>query len=120
MEQTEPRVADNPEARRFEITVDGKVAGFAEYRRHGSRISFIHTEVDPAYEGRGLGSALVRGALDASRAAGLSVMPYCPFVRDYIARHPGYLDLVPPDRRDRFSLPTEDERTGESATGLSG
>ncbi|MGI5488966.1 GNAT family N-acetyltransferase [Microtetraspora malaysiensis] len=106
MEHTEPRVVDDPEAERFEIIVEGTVAGFADYRRHGSQISFPHTEIDPAYGGRGLGSTLVRGALDASRAAGLSVLPYCPFVRDYIARHPGYLDLVPADRRERFSLPT--------------
>ncbi|WP_066943496.1 GNAT family N-acetyltransferase [Microtetraspora fusca] len=105
MEHTEPRVVDDPEAGRFEITVEGKVVGFADYRRRGSRISFTHTEIDPAYGGRGLGSTLVRGALDASRTAGLSVLPYCPFVRDYIARHPGYLDLVPPDRREGFSLP---------------
>ncbi|WP_067168721.1 GNAT family N-acetyltransferase [Microtetraspora niveoalba] len=115
MEHTEPRVADNPEAGRFEITVEGKLAGFAEYRRRGSRISFTHTEVDPAYGGRGLGSALVRGALDASRDAGLSVLPYCPFVRDYIARHPGYLDLVPAERRDGFSLPAGDADAGEPA-----
>ncbi|GGO00812.1 N-acetyltransferase [Microbispora rosea subsp. aerata] len=104
MEQTEPRVADNSEASRFEITVDGALAGFADYRLKGREISLTHTEIDPAFEGRGLGSALVRAALDAARDAGLSVLPFCPFVRRYIERHPGYLDLVPADRRTGFSL----------------
>ncbi|WP_327047234.1 MULTISPECIES: GNAT family N-acetyltransferase [unclassified Microbispora] len=104
MEQTDPKVADNPEARRFEITADGVLAGFAAYGLDGQAISFTHTEIDSAFEGRGLGSTLVRAALDAARDAGLSVLPYCPFVRRYIARHREYVDLVPADRRARFSL----------------
>ncbi|MEN3540569.1 GNAT family N-acetyltransferase [Microbispora sp. ZYX-F-249] len=104
MQQSEPQVADNPEASRFEITVDGALAGFADYRLKGPAISFTHTEIDPAFEGRGLGSTLVRAALDAARDAGLEVLPFCPFVQRYIARHPEYLDLVPADRRARFSL----------------
>ncbi|TQS30377.1 GNAT family N-acetyltransferase [Microbispora sp. KK1-11] len=105
MQQSEPQVADNPEASRFEITVDGALAGFADYRLNGPRISFTHTEIDPAFEGRGLGSTLVRAALDAARDAGLSVLPFCPFVQRYIKRHPDdYLDLVPADQRARFSL----------------
>ncbi|MEU6426555.1 GNAT family N-acetyltransferase [Microbispora sp. NPDC046973] len=104
MQQSEPQVADNPEASRFEITVDGALAGFADYRLNGPRISFTHTEIDPAFEGRGLGSTLVRAALDAARDAGLSVLPFCPFVKRYIERHPDYLDLVPADQRARFSL----------------
>ncbi|MGV9329593.1 GNAT family N-acetyltransferase [Streptosporangium sandarakinum] len=115
-EQTEPRVVDAPEASRFEVVVDGEVAGFAEYRQAGDRRSFTHTEVDPRFEGRGLGSILVRGALDATRAAGLSVLPFCPFVRRYIERHPDYLDLVPGNQRARFGLPTgeSDPTTGRS------
>ncbi|MEV4297661.1 GNAT family N-acetyltransferase [Microbispora rosea] len=104
MQQSEPQVADNREASRFEITVDGALAGFAEYRLHGPRISFTHTEIDPAFGGRGLGSTLVRAALDAARDSGLSVLPFCPFVQRYIERHPDYLDLVPADQRARFSL----------------
>ncbi|NJP26207.1 N-acetyltransferase [Microbispora sp. SCL1-1] len=104
MQQSEPKVADNPEASRFEITVDGALAGFAEYRLSGPRISFTHTEIDPAFGGRGLGSTLVKAALDAARDAGLSVLPFCPFVQRYIERHPDYLDLVPADQRARFSL----------------
>jgi predicted GNAT family acetyltransferase len=99
-------VEDRP-ASRFEVLVDGQAAGFAAYRRNGSTISFTHTEIDERFEGRGLGSVLVRGALDAARAEGAAVLPFCPFVRRYISRHHEYLDLVPVDQRDRFELPAD-------------
>lgn len=102
---TDPTIVDNPSAGRFEIHVDGEMAGFAAYRRAGSTVSFNHTEIDERFEGRGLGSVLVRGALDAVRVEGASVLPFCPFVRRYIERHPTYLDLVPADQRARFRLP---------------
>ncbi len=87
-------VHDNPEQLRYDIVVDGNVGGFAQYARRGNRIIFVHTEVDDAYEGQGLGSKLVQGALDDARARGLSVVPLCPFVERYIQRHPEYDDLV--------------------------
>jgi len=66
---------------------------------------FTHTEIDDASEGRGLGSTLVRAALDDARRRGLSVRPDCPFVRAYVARHPDdYLDLVPEELRARLDL----------------
>ena len=108
MEQ--PRVVDNPDAGRFEILMDGAVAGFAEYGRSGSTASFTHTVIDSSFEGRGLGSILARGALDAARDEGLSVLPFCPFIRGYIQRHPEYLDLVPSDRRARFALAPSSDR----------
>jgi predicted GNAT family acetyltransferase len=95
---------DNPAADRFEILVDGEVAGFVEYHRRGAVVSLNHTVIDPTFEGRGLGSALARGVLDAIRAEGGSVLPFCPFIRAYIQRHHEYLDLVPPDQRARFTL----------------
>ena len=104
MTDNDPRVVDNPEAHRFEIVVDGETAGFAEYRRTTSSVAFTHTVIDPAFEGRGLGSALAKGALDATRQAGHSVLPFCPFIRSYIQRHPAYLDLVPAGRRADFRL----------------
>ena len=104
MTDTEPKVVDNPEAGRFEVLVDGEVAGFAEYRRTKSSVAFTHTVIEPAFEGRGLGSVLARGALDATREAGCPVLPFCPFIRGYIQRHPAYLDLVPPNRRAEFEL----------------
>ncbi len=108
--QAEPTVADAPERSRFEVHVDGRLAGFAEYRakRHGDGpdlLVFTHTEIGDAFEGRGLGSVLVRTALDSARDRGLAVRPDCTFVRAYIARHPeAYLDLVPPELRPRLGL----------------
>jgi predicted GNAT family acetyltransferase len=92
------RVADNPDEQRYEVLVDGALGGFAQYRLLPGRIVFTHTEVDDAYEGHGVGSALVRTALDDVRARGLQVTPICPFVRAYIGQHPEYQDLVAPER----------------------
>ncbi|AEW94529.1 MULTISPECIES: GNAT family N-acetyltransferase [Streptomycetaceae] len=89
-----PVVTDVPAAHRFEARVGGDLAGFASYLRSAGLIAFVHTEVDPAYEGRGVGSALVRGGLDTARAAGLRVVPVCPFVASWIEGHPGYRELV--------------------------
>ena len=98
-------VLDVPDWSRFEIHVDGRLAGFAQYRlKDAGLIVFTHTEIDDAFEGRGLGSTLVRAALDTARSRGLAVRPDCPFVRAYVARHPEYLDLVPVDLRARLGL----------------
>ena len=87
-------VQDNPGASRYEALVDGVVAGFAEYQRHGDRIVFTHTEVDDAFEGRGVGGALVRDALDDVRTTDLRVVATCPFVKAWLGRHPDYADLT--------------------------
>ena len=84
-----PTITDVSERRRYEIAIDGVVVGIAEYRRRPGVISFIHTEVDPSRKGDGLGTMLVKAALDSARAAGLAVLPYCPFVRNFIDRHRG-------------------------------
>ena len=97
-------VRDQPEKSRYEILVDGTVAGFAPYRRGEDRITVVHTEVDDAYEGQGLGSVLVRHVLDEARAAGLAVLPSCPFTAAWIKRHPEYLDLVPEGARPAYDL----------------
>ncbi|MEZ0074772.1 GNAT family N-acetyltransferase [Planotetraspora sp. GP83] len=100
----EIHVNDNAELHRFEITVDGHLAGFAEYAFRPRTIAFVHTEIDDEYAGRGLGSVLARVALDSARHRGLDVLPFCPFIRDWIRRHPAYLDLVPSTRRRSFEL----------------
>ncbi len=97
-------VVDNPDESRYELWVEDKLAGFAAYDRRGDLTVFTHTEIDDAYEGRGLGSTLVRAALDTARSRDLAVRPDCPFVRAYIARHPEYLDLVPEELRARLGL----------------
>jgi predicted GNAT family acetyltransferase len=102
----EPEVVENREAERFEVLLDGAVAGFVQYKRRHDVLSLIHTEVQPQFEGRGLASALARGALQVARAEGLGVLPYCPYIRAYLQRHPDDLDLVPAPRRAAFGLPT--------------
>ncbi|KOX04982.1 acetyltransferase [Micromonospora sp. NRRL B-16802] len=89
-------VSDAPEAKRYEARIEGesKVAGLAQYIRTAELIAFVHTEVAPEYEGRRVGAALVRTALDEARAANLLVLPTCPFFAGWIARHPEYEDLV--------------------------
>jgi uncharacterized protein len=87
-------VTDVPEAGRYEARAADRVLGLAAYRRHGDRVVFTHTEVDPDAGGSGVGSTLVRGALDDVRAHGLRVVPRCSFVRAWIDRHPDYAELV--------------------------
>ena len=89
-------VTDVPERQRYEARAGGERVGFAAYTVAGEQITFTHTEVDPAHEGEGVGSALVRGALDDARRRGLSVRPVCPFVGEWMRRHPDYDDLRDP------------------------
>lgn len=86
-------VRNNTDENRYEINVDGHLAA-TYYRIVDGVITFIHTEVPDALAGRGVGSKLVKGALDQVRAAELKVVPQCPFVRAYIEKHPDYADLL--------------------------
>lgn len=97
-------VVDRPEKHRYEIVVDGAVAGFAAYALRGSSLTLTHTEVDRAYEGQGLGSVLIRHVLDEARDRGLEVLPACPFVRAYLKRHDEYVALVPEAARARYGV----------------
>ncbi|MFI7421858.1 GNAT family N-acetyltransferase [Nonomuraea sp. NPDC049684] len=83
-------VVDNSTECRFEILLDGKVAGFADYRLLPTKVVFTHTEVLPAYEGQGLASRLVEYALRTSVDTGLRIVPLCPYVARYIERHPEF------------------------------
>lgn len=94
-QRPELTVRDNPDEDRFEaVDENGVVAGFAAYRRDREKVTFTHTVVDDAFEGRGVGSTLVGAALDAVRGEGVRVVPRCPFVASYIDSHPEYADLV--------------------------
>jgi predicted GNAT family acetyltransferase len=90
----ETTVRDVPEESRYEIRDGDRVVGLAAYRRRGDTTVFTHTEVDPDAGQDGLGSTLVRAALDDVRSRGGSVVPRCSFVRGWIERHPEYADLV--------------------------
>lgn len=87
-------VTRNDERSRYEIAVDGQRVGVALYRDRGNRRIVVHTELEEGHEGQGLGSTLVRGALDDTRAQGMRVVPVCPYVEKWIGRHPDYADLV--------------------------
>jgi predicted GNAT family acetyltransferase len=87
-------VADHPEAKRYELAIEGERVGFVTYRLDPEVITFLDAEVNPAHEREGWGSRLVAGALDDARARGLKVRPVCPFVAAYIERHPDYRELL--------------------------
>ena len=105
-----PEVHDDTEAERFLIRVDGRRAGHSDYQRTPGKIVFTHTEIEPEFEGKGVGSTLIREALAQARAEGLAVIPRCPFVREYIERHPAEIDLVPAARWAEFGLEGEAPR----------
>jgi predicted GNAT family acetyltransferase len=86
-------VRDNPALSRFELDHDGRTA-VAYYQRSPGVITLRHTEVPPEMSGHGIGSQLVRGALEAARAQGLKVVPKCPFVAAYMAKHSEFNDLL--------------------------
>ena len=90
----EPTVKDAPDANRYEIREGEQLLGHAAYERHGDTVVFTHTEVDQDTGHKGLGSTLVRAALDDVRAKGGSVVPKCSFVRGWIGKHEEYADLV--------------------------
>ncbi len=98
------RVSDNRDLSRYEIHEDGALAGFTQYDLDGEVIAFPHTEIDPEFGGRGLGSIMIREALDDARRRRLTVQPSCPFVARFIAAHDDYLDLVAEADRGRFGL----------------
>ncbi len=96
-------VTDNPELGRYEARVNGELAGFAQYRLEHEQITIFHAEVDPSFEGRGVGSELARVALDDVRARELELVPRCPFIAAYVRRHPDpYLELVPASLREKL------------------
>ena len=90
-------VRDNPDELRYGLLHDGQVIGEIRYRTHPGAVALVHTDVDPAYEGHGYATQLIEAALTDLRGRGLRVVPLCPLVAAYIAKHPEYGDLVADD-----------------------
>ena len=93
-ESHSPEVRHNAARSRYEITLDGRLAGFADYRADADTIVFPHTEIEPSLRNQGLGAELVRGALDDVRARGGRVVAQCWYVAEFIDQHPEYADLL--------------------------
>ena len=89
---------------RFDIHVDGELAGFADYKLKDGVIVFPHTEIDPKFGGKGLGTTLIEFALNEVVKEKLSVEPLCPFVSKYIGKHPELLYLMTEEKRKKFGL----------------
>lgn len=91
---TNTTVANNPEKSRFEISVDGALAGFTEYYEEGEILVFPHTKIFDEFGGQGLAAILVTGALDDVRANGRLIRADCPYVAGFLQKHPDYQDLL--------------------------
>ena len=96
-------VVMNDKTQRFEVTLGGETA-FTEYVLHNGAMVLPHTVVPPAFEGKGVGSALAKAALRYARDHGLKVKPSCPFIAGYIKRNPEWQDLVDEIYRERLGL----------------
>jgi predicted GNAT family acetyltransferase len=88
-----PQVVTDERGTRFEVAVDGQTAELS-YRVAGDRMVLVHTEVPDAFEGMGIGSDLVRAAVEHARRNGLTIVPRCPFARGWLERHPRELERV--------------------------
>jgi uncharacterized protein len=82
-----PQVTDDQAGSRLELAADGQLAEL-RYRRNGNRLVLLHTSVPPGLEGRGIGGRLVSAAVAKAASHGLTIVPLCPFARDWLERHP--------------------------------
>jgi predicted GNAT family acetyltransferase len=101
--QLQVTVQHNPSARSYDAIIDGQTAGLIVYERTADRLVLTHTIVEPEFPGRGVGTELVRGTLDALLREGSTVTNFCGFVADFIDAHPEYravLDTAHPGPRD--------------------
>lgn len=88
-------VTDVPERERFEARDEaGAIAGVVTYQLTGNIIVYTHTEVDAEFEGKGVGSTLARAVMDDARARGRTVVPICPFLSEWLGKHPEYEKIV--------------------------
>lgn len=90
-------VVRDPESSRYEARVDGDLAGWIDYFARAGAVQLVHTQVLDDFAGKGIGSALVRHALDEIRSQGMAVIPTCEYAQEWIERHPAYADLVAQD-----------------------
>ena len=97
-------ITNNTEKPRFEAHLDGELAGFCEYNLLSNAVMYTHTEVLPAFEGKGVGSALARHVLEDARTQALPVIPACQFIAGYIRKHREYLDVVQPASLRAFHI----------------
>lgn len=101
---SEPIAISNNEAEhRFEARL-GEAVAFTEYRLHDGALILPHTVVPDEFAGKGVGSQLAKAALSWAREQGLEVVPTCPFIAGYIAKHPEWRDLVVPNFRARLGI----------------
>lgn len=99
MSRDQVTVVDSKERRRYEIGADGQLAGFAEYLLEPGRTVFVHTEIDPVFAGKGLGSRLTKAAVEDVRSQGREVVARCSFVAAYLRSHPEYVGPPQPAGR---------------------
>lgn len=89
---------------RFELTVDGQLAGLIRYSERSNNTALLHTEIDEAFKGRGLAVRLIRDALEIIRSEGLGLLPYCPAIRSFIHKNPQYRELIPAEKLPDFKV----------------
>ena len=94
-------ITNNTKKQRYEATVEGGLA-YVDYHRHGQQITFSHTEVPKAAEGKGVAAALAKFAFEDARAKDLEVFPICPYLVSYLKRHREYLEVVAHEHRRQF------------------
>lgn len=100
---TEVRI--NTALERFEIYVDGDIAGYAEYQDTASERAFVHTEIHPRYERQGYAKELIGTALRTTRGEGFGILPMCSMVRHFVEINPEFIASVPQWARGRMGLP---------------
>ena len=106
----DPSTRSNPEAvvtentarSRFEISLDGETVGWADYAPIEGGLAITHTEIDPRFGRRGLGVRLLHDAFVQLRDSGRQIVPACSFAVKYVARNPGWMELVVPAWRERI------------------
>ncbi|CAN5712635.1 GNAT family N-acetyltransferase [soil metagenome] len=101
---TDIALTDDTAKHRYEAHIGNELAGYAEYNLLTDAIMFTHTEVLPAFEGKGVGSTLAKHVLDDARARKLHVIPVCQFIAGYIRKHRDYVDLVREDVQRAFKI----------------